>query len=408
MVRLPPRLRPYFPQLKRAYTRATGAVAPATRRLSRLRGGYLPAGVALTMEHAAAGSGGRCVEVRPAETVPRPAALGSPAGHPTFAAGATTIPRVAAAELPGGRVLGPARAVVTGSGELLHELSWYFGTDADRPYQHPLFLHPFPPAPRHVPGRLGVLATRGDANYYHFLVDALPRLGVLERSGLAAPQRWYVPAGAQWQRDLLTAVGIPPEQWVDASTEPHVQADCLVVPGLPATRVLNPPWVAGWLRERLLAGVEVPPPEQRRPLYVGRGGGANNRSVVNEDAVLDLLRGRGFTVLDPGAMTVRDQITAFAGASVIVGPHGAGLTNLLFAPSGAAVVELFPAAASLPDCYWRLSRGVPGLDYRYLTTSPAPVRTDDSSVLVSDIEVDVAALAGLLDDLAQRAPGRVG
>ncbi|MDT4945089.1 MAG: hypothetical protein QOH14_1822, partial [Pseudonocardiales bacterium] len=59
MVRLPPRVRPYFPYLKRAYTTATRLAAPATQRLSRLRGGYLPTGVVATLEGAALSTGGR-------------------------------------------------------------------------------------------------------------------------------------------------------------------------------------------------------------------------------------------------------------------------------------------------------------------------------------------------------------
>ena len=83
------------------------------------------------------------------------------------------------AALPQGRVLGPYRAVVTADGVLVDELVRYFGTS--RPYEHPAFLHPFPGAPRHIDGSLAVLASRGDANYFHFLVDVLPRIATLER-----------------------------------------------------------------------------------------------------------------------------------------------------------------------------------------------------------------------------------
>jgi capsular polysaccharide biosynthesis protein len=123
---------------------------------------------------------------------------------------------------------------------------------------------------------------------------------------------------------------------------------------------------------------------------------------VNEAEVLELLTERGFTVVDPGALSVAEQIRACAGASIIVGAHGAGLTNLMFAAPGAAVVELFPGGHVLPDCYWTLSRSVPGLEYRYLAGSGGSTRQDYNRALVSDIVVDVRALAGILDDLAAR------
>lgn len=400
-------MRPYFPYLKKAYATATRVVAPATQRLSRLRGGYLPGGVVATLDEAAASSGGRCVVARAAESVPRPAAQGVPAGHRTFAAGANEVPPVRVAELPGGRVLGPNRAVVSCRGELVHEVSWYFGTDPARPREHPLFMHPFPPPPVEVPGRLGVLASRGDGNYYHFLVDALARLGVMEQCPqLAPPDRWYVPAGARFQRDLLAMVGLRPEQWVDADEVPHVRAECLVVPGQPSATVLNPPWVVEFLRSRLLPAVDVTGP--RTPIYLTRGNQPNNRRVVNEEQVLALLVERGFTAVDPAALSVAEQIRACATASVIVGAHGAGLANIMFAGPGAAVVELFPAGDALPDCYWTLSRNVPDLAYRYLAGVGGPSRRDYNRALVTDIHVDVDALARILDGLSAQLSGSRG
>src|SRR5262249_50810097 len=117
------------------------------------------------------------------------------------------VPRVGVVELDGGRVLQPHAVVVTGAGRLLQEQCWYFGTT--RPREHPIFLHPFPPAPQVVPGRLGVLATRGDANYYHFLHDALPRTAVLEQAPEAGTvDHWYVPTATRFQRELLELWGI--------------------------------------------------------------------------------------------------------------------------------------------------------------------------------------------------------
>jgi hypothetical protein len=69
VVRLPPRLRPLFPYLKPAYVTTTRFVAPVGVRLSRRRGGWLPTGVAPTLERAATASGGRCVTARAAERI---------------------------------------------------------------------------------------------------------------------------------------------------------------------------------------------------------------------------------------------------------------------------------------------------------------------------------------------------
>lgn len=395
MVRLPPRLRPLFPYLKPAYVRATRLIAPASLRLSR--DGLLPAG-STTLRDAAASTGGRYVLARPAEVVDRPTIEGVPAGLPLADnSNGQEFGPVGVAELPHGRVLGPHRAVITATNELVQDVSWYFGTR--RPREHPLYLNPFPPPPLDVPGRLGVLAARGDGNYYHFLLDVVPKLGVLEQAPqIAPPEQWYVPQATGFQRELLDLAGVPADARVDAAAHPHVRADVLVVPAPPEMTEKNPPWAVQWLRERLLPRVAMPAGPRRR-IYVTRGPSANNRSVVNEADVQAALGERGFVPVDPGALQVVDQIRTFASAELIVAPHGAALANLVFASAGTTVVELFPAGCLLPD-FWRLACGVPGLRYRYLSAfGPAPRRGRETTI-VRDVEVDVPALTALLDSVS--------
>lgn len=398
MVRLPPRLRPMFPYLKPAYTQATRMVSPVTVRASQLRGGYLPTGVVDTMEEAATSTGGRCTVVRPPETVERATI---PRGFPPHdqdfeSVRSESIPRVAIAELPGGRVLSPHNAVITGADDLLLEVSLYFGTHRAR--EHPIFLHPFPGMPLEVQGRLGVLALQGDSNYYHFMMDVLPRIGVFEQCPeVALPDRWYVPTGEDFQRELLGLLGIDLDRCIDSTEVRHVHAECLVVPSPPAMTVINPPWAVDFLRRRLLSSSM-----QRiegRAIYMNRGGGPNNRQVVNESELIDYLRVRGFEIIEqPEKMAAAEKMRAFAEASVIVCAHSAGLVNLVFASAGAAVIELFPAGG-VNTCYWKLASAVPGLEYRYLCGSGDPAPLSLSEFLVTDIVVDLDALGAMLDEL---------
>jgi capsular polysaccharide biosynthesis protein len=392
MPRLPAPLRPLYPYLQPAYLRMNRVIAPATTRLSR---GLLPTGLVQSMEEAAETSGGRCVEARAPETISRPPFVGWPSDMPPLeAATDTEIPRLAVAELPDGRVLGRSRALITGRGDLVWELSHYFGTT--HPRQHPVFTNPFPGPPHEVQGRLGLLASRGDVNYYHFLIDVLPRLGVLEQApDIEMPERWYVPVQTRFQRQLLEMFGITEDVRINADEVPHVRAECLVVPSLPSVvKEKNPPWVVEYLRRRLMKDVEVP--AVRRPLYITRSAGANNRAVVDEAKLIDFLKDRDFDVVDPSELTVVDQIRAFAGASVIVSPHGAALANLVFATPGATVIELFPPSSVLPD-YWRLASSA-GVTYRYLS-SWSRGWNNRSKAIVTDIEVDLPALTTMLDEV---------
>jgi capsular polysaccharide biosynthesis protein len=398
MVRLPSPVRPLWPPLKVGYTHATGLAAPISQRLSRLRGGYLPSGCVESLEEAAATSGGRCLTARNAEIVERTLPQGVADDDPVFGPFQHEyIPRVAVAELPGGRVLGQHAALITRNGDFVFELSAYFGTKRWR--QHPLFLHPFPGPPHEVEGRLGVLAIRGQANYYHFLMDVIPRLEILRQCPeIEPPATWYVSAHTTYQRELLDMAGVDRATIIDSAEVPHVTADCLVVPGTAgATPVqpLNPPWVVQHLRELLLPQVRTDAPP--RPLYVSRGGSKNNRAIVDEDRLMAMLQARGFEVVDPNFMTVEEQIRAFATASTIVAGHGAALANLVFAREDAVLVELFPAGEIVSD-YWLLASGVPGFEYRFMKGLGRRSRSRNT-MLVNDIRVDFDALERLLDEV---------
>jgi capsular polysaccharide biosynthesis protein len=393
MVRLAAPLKPLFPYLKPGYSLGTSLVAPFTTLASMARGNYLPRGSVATLEEAAAASGGRSWIVRPAEVSSHPAPPG--VRHPTFDAEATeTIPRVALAELPGGRVLGQHAAVITGHSDLVREVSTYFGTT--RPRQHPLYLHPFPREPVDVPGRVGVLAYQGGAvNYYHFVTDVLPRVGVVEQcTDVEPPDLWYVPASTPDRVDLLDRMGIPADRRIDSVAFPHIRAETLVVPGLPGTE-LHPAWVTGFLRDRLLRE-----PYERIPgnhLYITRGTSKNNRAVTNDAQVVEALSARGFRSVDPGQLTLAEEIKTFAEADIIVSAHGAALTNIVFASPGSLLIELFPGRNVVP-CYWKLAHTVPGLSYLPLFGIATDDRTDRTRTLVRDIEVDIPALLGLVDE----------
>ena len=204
------------------------------------------------------------------------------------------------------------------------------------------------------------------------------------------------PRQTSFQRELLDMVGIGPEQRIDSEEVDHVQADCLVVPGVPSICEQNPPWVVDFLRSRLLT--RVPTQRAGAPSTSCAVPGPTTVPSNNEAELIRMLRARGFDIVDPSQMTVAEQIRTFATASVIVSPHGAALANLVFASPGSTVIELFPPGCVLLT-YWRLASGVPGLDYRFFSDWPTSPRQNRPIALVSDMTVDLAALSAMLDEV---------
>lgn len=104
-------------------------------------------------------------------------------------------------------------------------------------------------------------------------------------------------------------------------------------------------------------------------LYVTRTN-ARARPLDNEAEIVDLVTAHGFDVVDPGSLSFTDQIALFADASIIIGPHGAGLTNAAFCDSDTTLIELraLNRASQSPsrnETYRRLSACC-GLQYGYL------------------------------------------
>jgi len=74
-------------------------------------------------------------------------------------------------------------------------------------------------------------------------------------------------------------------------------------------------------------------------LYVSRQL-APRRKVVNEAEVLQVLKNHGFAIFCPEQYSFLEQVAIFSKVKYLVGEHGSGLTNLLFVPDGASLLEL--------------------------------------------------------------------
>ncbi|MGH3411726.1 MAG: glycosyltransferase family 61 protein [Marmoricola sp.] len=397
MSRLPPALGTLWPAVKRLHrgaTRASGAVARRTAPRWGQRG--LPTTAATTSRETAAAEPEE-VRLHPAPAVSpirRTPPEGSPADHWAFRTTATAeLPERFTLEIAGGTVLGDYGAVITPGGRLDFETSEYFGIHGWR--EHPLYLRSRLPPIEDVDGDLLVLATRGGSNYYHVLMDVLPRLVVLRESlPDRTPDRYYVADATGYQRRLLQMAGIPADRVVATRKHRAVRAGRLLVPSLPNPDELAPPWVVQWLRATF-----PPVRTEGRPrrLYVTRGGGRHTRRLDSEPELWPELERRGFTRIDPGTLDVQEQVDHFAAAEVVVGVHGAALTNLVFARPGARVLELFPPTY-VKHCFWAITCGVPDVEYRYLVgRGRVPTEGTHMPGVHADIDLDARRVLSEVD-----------
>ncbi|HUS21492.1 MAG TPA: glycosyltransferase 61 family protein [Aeromicrobium sp.] len=400
MSRLPRRLQPAWPLAKRAHLAATVMLGVVWRRLAPLWGPRgLPRRASLqSADTASVPSEGAVLHAGPAgEVIDRASAQGEPPLHPTFeAARAAHLPDPYVLELSNGTVVGDYGATVTARGTFDFETSRYFSVY--RWNEHPLFLRPRLPKPYRVDGTVASLATRGgDRNYYHFLLEVLPRWALVRQLVADAEiDAVFMPAALGYERDLAAMAGIDADKILPTGSVPAVQASRLLIPSYPNMGELQPRWLVEWVRATFQA---VNTEELPRRLFVTR---ANTRRLIQGPAIEAMLRERGFVTIDPGTMSAQEQIDHFSAAEVIVGIHGAAMTNLVFAPVGVRVLELF-APRYVKHCYWALSNGIPDARYRYLIGRGRPPRPGQPMYgLQDDIDVDPDQVRRELDVLLDR------
>ncbi len=263
------------------------------------------------------------------------------------------------ANLPSGRAWGDAytAAVITADNQLLSEVA--------RGSAELILTSRKLPHPTHVEGNLAFLSVRGGNTYYHWMADLLPKLELLHLGGMDRSKIDYFAVNGYdlaYQRQSLELLGIDGRKIIPSSQYPHLTAKNLIVPSLPGNQGIMTQWGAEFLRRHFLpvAAVHGNWPEK---IYISREN-ASYRRVVNEKEVVDFLLTWGFVCVRMEMITFAEQVAMFAGAKVIVAPHGAGLTNTVFCQPGTKVIEMF-ARQSVSINYWLIGQLV-GIDYYYL------------------------------------------
>jgi capsular polysaccharide biosynthesis protein len=139
-----------------------------------------------------------------------------------------------------------------------------------------------------------------------------------------------------------------------------------------------------WLRARFLSGLSPKRPHRR--LYITRRA-ANKRRIVNESELEPVLQEFGFEIIEAEHLSLKAQIELFAEAEAVAGPHGAGLTNILFSPSGCKVLELLnPAYMNV--CYYAEAEML-GHEYWYVIGETAGTAVQHRTACHDDISVSV-------------------
>ncbi|MDB5414976.1 MAG: hypothetical protein JWR10_3311 [Rubritepida sp.] len=249
-----------------------------------------------------------------------------------------------------------------------------------------------PPAYR-VAGHSCLLGSGLADNYFNWTLryasgvahyQALP-----EVSQLVAP-----PPRKAYVADTLEFMGVPQHQVVHLEAPMIFERLTLVSP-MAFGRYEISPLIVPNLREHPRVTELWRRPGRR--LYIPRRK-VRMRKVVNEPLVEAALKRLGFEVFDNATRGVREQVHAFRDASIVVAPHGAGLSNIVYCDEGTPVVEVVPEGYDQGVTSYRSLSDMFGLRYTQLfAREAAPDRKGNRCN--ADIELDIAELIRVIEGL---------
>ncbi|CAN0407357.1 unnamed protein product [Ascophyllum nodosum] len=246
-----------------------------------------------------------------------------------------------------------------------------------------------------------VLTQFRGASYFHFLVECLPRITVMLDVFLQYHDIKIVIGpdnnkGSQVYREqLIGLLGISPGRII---VDEKIHADVAFVPDSTSCGVPNTVLVSR-LRFALLKGLYPETggasPLAPRPIIVLIVR-TKKRWLANNDEVREALKNNFPThdVMEAfGDGPMRKQLELFAQASLIVGPHGAGLSNMIVAPLHTMVLEIGPP--SCPTCFLHLAVKLQHIYARH--QGGVPLDQGCQSIYTPDVDEVVAIIRSLLE-----------
>jgi len=229
----------------------------------------------------------------------------------------------------------------------------------------------------------------GGLNYYHWMLEGLLKLRGVSRyeSETGESIQLIVPADPPtYVEESLELLGVDERVYYYDGSDP-LRIDRMVVPSYPELTPSN----IHWLREQILGRV----PETGSSgdsFYITRQQ-ADRRRVSNYDAIEPVLDDFGVEPVYCENLSLREQIQLFTSADCIIGPHGAGLTNMVWG-TDVTVLEIFNGVVQPP---YNILAHILGHEYSAIASTQVDNPSDRNEDITVDIEEFERGIQRLVD-----------
>lgn len=243
-------------------------------------------------------------------------------------------------------------------------------------------------------------------NYYHFMTECIARLYLLQKSNFK-PDFYIISHKLKFHKEFLELFGIKKEQILPyTNKETLLQISQLIVPDFINNYELvyyrdfvsyKKQWLPCWIADpfRNLINAHITNQESKiqfsnKRIYISRNK-SYRRKVLNEFDVFKILEQYDISYFYLEDLTVYEQMFLFNRAQLIIGIHGAGLSNMKFSEQNTVIFEIY--SQYYHDSSMRIDAVTLGHKYYYMIADSFLSNDGNTQEAVSeDLQIDVHSL----------------
>ena len=263
-----------------------------------------------------------------------------------------------------------------------------------------------------------LLTARGTKNYFHWLIEVIPKLSLLENHHQYTNIPLLIPAGMPKQHyEALKLIVGREKKLIFADINTHYFVKRAIIPSKLSELIFDyqpncqieyddfkfNPIAMNYLRKKFLKPIKE---KTKKRLYLTRKT-SSMRRLVNEEEIEKLLIGYGFEVISPAEYTFEQQLGLFSSAEIIVGPSGATFSNIVFAPKNCKILLLSQHRENTHVIYHALANAA-GIEEFYSVKGNIIENPDDDlkeykkeRAMHADFSIELTDIKKILDNITQ-------
>lgn len=229
-----------------------------------------------------------------------------------------------------------------------------------------------------------------DKNYHHRLTVSLPKFYLFQQSWVSIDQ-YIVDTNYAFHQESLDALWIKTDTIVSSHKDTYYQCEKLLATNSTTIYGLIQPRVKEFVQQLFLS--KKSDSQSNRKIYIKR---ITNRKIANEKEFEALMQQQWIEIVAMEWMTIKEQAILFSEANLIIWPHGAWLTNIIFSNPWSTLIELFHPET----IFWHYYAMAWSLDIQYIPIIWETVKDNKRIAMDQDMIIDCNELKIALHNIS--------